>query len=121
MARSPIKIKPANRGKYTARAKANGRSVQAQASTDLKPGSKGETVLVDVLLVEFERIRANEDEVLRPVDVGILRTADTQVIHQKICDLFLNLRVFDEPEILVRRNWTFIAFLKDRLNAVICD
>ena len=40
MARSPIKIKPANRGKYTARAKANGRSVQAQASADLKPGSK---------------------------------------------------------------------------------
>ena len=40
MARSLIKIKPANRGKYTARAKANGRSVQAQASADLKPGSQ---------------------------------------------------------------------------------
>jgi len=34
-----IKIKPANKGKFTARAKANGRSVQAQAAADLKPGS----------------------------------------------------------------------------------
>ncbi len=37
--KAPIKINPANKGKFTARAKANGRSVQAQASADLKPGS----------------------------------------------------------------------------------
>ena len=35
-----IKIKPANKGKFTAKAKANGRSVQAEAAADLKPGSK---------------------------------------------------------------------------------
>lgn len=40
MAKSKIQIKPANKGKFTARAKANGRSVQAQASADLAPGSK---------------------------------------------------------------------------------
>jgi hypothetical protein len=39
-AKSGIHIKPANRGKYTARAKANGRSVQAQARVDTAPGSK---------------------------------------------------------------------------------
>jgi hypothetical protein len=37
---SGIHIKPANRGKYTARAKAHGRSVQEQARADLAPGSK---------------------------------------------------------------------------------
>jgi hypothetical protein len=31
----PIKINPANKGKYTARAKANGNTVQQQASSDL--------------------------------------------------------------------------------------
>ena len=35
-----IKIKPANKGKFTAKAKANGRSVQAEAAADLKPESK---------------------------------------------------------------------------------
>lgn len=35
-----IKIKPANKGKFTAKAKANGRSVQAEAAADLQPGSK---------------------------------------------------------------------------------
>jgi hypothetical protein len=35
-----IKINPANKGKYTARAKANGNSVQEQAKKDLAPGSK---------------------------------------------------------------------------------
>jgi hypothetical protein len=34
-----IDIKPENKGKYTARAKASGRSVQAQASHDLAKGS----------------------------------------------------------------------------------
>ena len=43
MAGSGIHIKPGNRGKYTARAKAHGRSVQAQASADLAPGSKAST------------------------------------------------------------------------------
>jgi hypothetical protein len=35
-----IKINPANKGKYTARAKANGNTVQEQAKKDLAPGSK---------------------------------------------------------------------------------
>ena len=35
-----IKIKPANKGKFTAKAKASGRSVSAEAAADLKPGSK---------------------------------------------------------------------------------
>ncbi len=39
-----IHIKPENRGTYTARAKAHGKSVQQQASSDLKPGS-GATAL----------------------------------------------------------------------------
>ncbi len=39
-AKSGIKINPANKGKFTATAKANGRSVQQQAAADLKPGSK---------------------------------------------------------------------------------
>jgi hypothetical protein len=38
-AKKPIKIKPANEGKYTARAKAGGKTVQQQAAADLKPGS----------------------------------------------------------------------------------
>lgn len=40
MAGSGININPANKGKYTARAKANGRTVQQQAAADLAPGSK---------------------------------------------------------------------------------
>ena len=40
MARSPIKIKPANKGKFTAKAKASGMSVQQKAAAALKPGSK---------------------------------------------------------------------------------
>ena len=39
-AKKPIKINPANKGKYTARAKANGNTVQQQAAKDLAPGSK---------------------------------------------------------------------------------
>lgn len=35
-----IKIKPENKGKFTAKAKADGKSVQAEAAKDLKPGSK---------------------------------------------------------------------------------
>ena len=35
-----ININPKNKGKYTARAKAHGNSVQEQAAKDLKPGSK---------------------------------------------------------------------------------
>ena len=35
-----IKIKPGNKGKFTAKAKADGKSVQAEAAKDLKPGSK---------------------------------------------------------------------------------
>jgi len=35
-----IKINPANKGKYTARAKARGHTVQQQARIDLAPGSK---------------------------------------------------------------------------------
>jgi hypothetical protein len=35
MAQKPIKINPANKGKYTARAKANGNTVQEQARKDL--------------------------------------------------------------------------------------
>jgi hypothetical protein len=33
--KTPIKINPANKGKYTARAKANGNTVQQQARKDL--------------------------------------------------------------------------------------
>lgn len=40
MAKTPIKINPANKGKFTARAKANGNTVQQQAAKDLAPGSK---------------------------------------------------------------------------------
>lgn len=40
MAQKPIVIKKANRGKYTARAKANGNTVAQQAAKDLAPGSK---------------------------------------------------------------------------------
>jgi hypothetical protein len=35
-----IDINPANKGKYTARAKASDRSISSQASHDLAPGSK---------------------------------------------------------------------------------
>jgi hypothetical protein len=35
MANKPIKINPANKGKFTARAKANGNTVQEQARKDL--------------------------------------------------------------------------------------
>ena len=38
--KTPIKINPANKGKYTARAKANGHTVQQQARIDLAKGSK---------------------------------------------------------------------------------
>lgn len=38
--KSGIHIKEANRGKYTARAKAQGHTVQEQARIDLAPGSK---------------------------------------------------------------------------------
>ena len=41
---SKIKIKPANKGKYTARAKANGNTVQAQASKDLANPNASATV-----------------------------------------------------------------------------
>jgi hypothetical protein len=34
-----IHIRPENRGKYTARAKAHGKTPAAQAAADLKPGS----------------------------------------------------------------------------------
>jgi hypothetical protein len=37
---STIKIKPGNKGKFTAKAKASGQSVQAKAASALKPGSK---------------------------------------------------------------------------------
>jgi hypothetical protein len=40
MAQKPIKINPANKGKFTAKAKASGQSVQAKASAVLKTGSK---------------------------------------------------------------------------------
>jgi hypothetical protein len=36
---SVISIKPQNRGKFTARANSKGKSVQAQAASDVKPGS----------------------------------------------------------------------------------
>lgn len=40
--KKPIKINPANKGKYTARAKANGNSVQEQARKDLaSPNASG--------------------------------------------------------------------------------
>ena len=35
-----IKIKPANVGKFTAKAKASGQTVQQKATSALKPGSK---------------------------------------------------------------------------------
>jgi len=35
-----IHIKPENKGKFTAKAKAAGKSVQAEAAAVLKPGSK---------------------------------------------------------------------------------
>ena len=38
--KSGIKINPANKGKFTAKAKASGMSVQQKASAVLKPGSK---------------------------------------------------------------------------------
>ena len=38
--KAPIKINPANRGKFTAKAKASGMSVQQKAAQALKPGSK---------------------------------------------------------------------------------
>lgn len=38
--KSPIKIKPSREGTYTARAKAQGHTVQEQARIDLAPGSK---------------------------------------------------------------------------------
>lgn len=40
MAKSGIHIKAANRGKFTAKAKASGMTVQQKASAALKPGSK---------------------------------------------------------------------------------
>jgi hypothetical protein len=40
MAQKPIKIKPANKGKFTAKAKASGQSVQQKAASVLKSGSK---------------------------------------------------------------------------------
>ena len=39
MAKDSIHINPKNKGKYTARAKANGNTVQQQATKDLAPGS----------------------------------------------------------------------------------
>jgi hypothetical protein len=39
-AKKPIKIKKSTQGTYTARAKANGNTVQQQAAKDLAPGSK---------------------------------------------------------------------------------
>jgi hypothetical protein len=44
MATKKIKIKAANVGKYTARAKANGNSVQAQASKDLANPNVSSTI-----------------------------------------------------------------------------
>lgn len=38
--KSGIKIKPANKGKFTAKAKASGMTVQQKAAQALKPGSK---------------------------------------------------------------------------------
>jgi hypothetical protein len=38
--KSGIHIKKANKGKFTAKAKADGKSVQAEAAKDLAPGSK---------------------------------------------------------------------------------
>ena len=40
MAMKPISIKPANKGKFTAKAKAAGVSVPALAAKDAKPGAK---------------------------------------------------------------------------------
>ena len=40
----PIKINPANKGKYTARAKANGNTVQEQARKDLANPNASPTV-----------------------------------------------------------------------------
>jgi hypothetical protein len=40
MAKSGIHIKPANKGKFTAKAKKAGKSVQQEAEDVLKPGSK---------------------------------------------------------------------------------
>ena len=39
-AKRKIKIKPENKGKFTAQAKASGKSVQAKAKEVLAPGSK---------------------------------------------------------------------------------
>lgn len=36
----PIKINPKHKGEFTAKAKKDGKSVQAEAAKDLKPGSK---------------------------------------------------------------------------------
>jgi hypothetical protein len=41
---SGIKINPANKGKYTARAKSNGRTVQQQAAADLKNPNVSPTI-----------------------------------------------------------------------------
>lgn len=41
--KSGIHINPANKGKFTAKAKANGESVQGYASKVLSPGSKAST------------------------------------------------------------------------------
>lgn len=38
--KSGIKIKPSHKGKFTAKAKAAGKSVQQEAAAVLKPGSK---------------------------------------------------------------------------------
>lgn len=40
----PIMINPAKKGAFTAKAKADGKSVQAEAAKDLKPGSKASPV-----------------------------------------------------------------------------
>lgn len=40
----PIKINPANKGKFTARAKANGKTVQQQATADLKNPNVSPTI-----------------------------------------------------------------------------
>ena len=40
MAKSGIKLNPANKGKFTAKAKGAGTSVQGYAAKVLKPGSK---------------------------------------------------------------------------------
>ena len=56
-----------------------------------------------------------------PINMRILRAADAKMIHEKARDLLPDLRILNIPEILVRGNGAFVAFLKDRFHSVIRD